>query len=1014
MRTSLATIAVAVIVAAFGSDAWAAPRYREVEALPIYRRTFTLAAGGHTISTADLQTGDPSWVCTEPDTMLVVTLPGGTQVANDNCTTSTKESCLTVASQGAWTYTITVFAAPLPAIPPPPVVPGFEFKQCGTMDLVIDGVVRSADVPFGGTIVKPGLAGTLDVNLVSPPAGALETMLIAYSSSWQELAFGVDNSTAQVGARATVTLATGSALVVGSTTATTIGRTAVILNDCRYSPDENAADPDWCFDQGQDGDNDRVSNALEAELGTDGAFHDTDRDGIFDYFEIFGRTNVGIVPFKFYGADPRRRDLFVEVDREQVDSTPLYPPAPPANSSVCPAPSPGSDLRNRLPLDLVGTYHDNATYMRDVFLDMPSLPPNPDGTRFVQVHVDGGGPCPGEPTLCGDWGGSQLLEKDNDYYTDYSRITPNIAHPRRGMFKYIYYQCGGNGQGELVGVSARADAVAPVTHELGHTFGMDHWGTIPAGYFSGNRRTYPSTMNYEYDYEFPQWEPPLNRGRWSQGQLPQMDTPIEFNFLSAAFAPHLSKAPFSFPVTVPHVDINRDGRISAFSILTDTAPLNRDLTGDWPDVRLATPLFAPPVGCSPGGCPPSGGPGIAVRPQTTDGRISKVYAYVPYMQGGMCYPQVASHVENADAPSQAWSGFSAGFSMMGLCGADASARLITSSPARVLLLFPSVAGVLHYRYIDPDTNLGTSWQPIPSWPAGVRARSASISEPIAAMAGRALVVWTDAATLNGDPNVWEAWFDPSAPPATAWTVPTLTNLASLATPGVTVGPDARIYLASASTAFNEIHLWHQTGPGAWSSSTPIALPAQRGAVVVEADVTRLSLVFQPLRTGNGGKFADGTGQLAVYWATWSNAFNTDTWHLRRATQDGYVGPSSFTLTGWSSRTQEYVARPAYRHSVAAAGRWFDASVVYTGSDFGTGDTTRPGYLPYASGTPLNYHGHVDTDDAAVISESMCLSVWRLVKGDDAACYCNTQSACTSEGAKLPAAQPDATDCPVLP
>lgn len=386
MRPVTLALVGAITIATFSGIATAAPRSRDVDATPIYRRTVTLTSGTKTFATTDLKSSS-LLSCGTPDTILVVTRPDGIEVMNDNCNSSTKRSCVTTGGvPGTWV--ITVFAqkptewenappsateARAAAIPLPPET------HCGTADVTINNSVLDNDAVFGGTVVEPGLTGTFAVHAPHTPNGATDTVLLGYSGSWQQVAYNNDSGVGQA-AMATMSLESGSRIVVGSFSLSAAGRAALVLNDCTSSPDGSAL---ACKNAGKDADGDSLSNALENEIGTDPNHHDTDRDGLFDYFEVIGRHgSLGEQELRRYGANPRRRDLFVELDREVNEEG-----------------------------DVANLYDENTVdpKFEDSFLDLPQLPPAPDGSRLIAVHFDVGVPCPSRPTLCGDWGHSSIV-----------------------------------------------------------------------------------------------------------------------------------------------------------------------------------------------------------------------------------------------------------------------------------------------------------------------------------------------------------------------------------------------------------------------------------------------------------------------------------------------------------------------------------------------------------------------------------------------------------------------------
>lgn len=69
---------------------------------------------------------------------------------------------------------------------------------------------------------------------------------------------------------------------------------------------------------GLDTDDDGIDDEIEDILGTDPESDDTDGDGLFDYWEVFGldRDNDGVIDLDLpgFGASPHQKDLFIEVD----------------------------------------------------------------------------------------------------------------------------------------------------------------------------------------------------------------------------------------------------------------------------------------------------------------------------------------------------------------------------------------------------------------------------------------------------------------------------------------------------------------------------------------------------------------------------------------------------------------------------------------------------------------------------------------------------------------------------
>ncbi len=66
-----------------------------------------------------------------------------------------------------------------------------------------------------------------------------------------------------------------------------------------------------------DSDNDDLPNAVESRIGTHPGDPDTDRDTLIDGLEVLGMTPAGYVELPSLGADPLRKDVFLQIDYEQ-------------------------------------------------------------------------------------------------------------------------------------------------------------------------------------------------------------------------------------------------------------------------------------------------------------------------------------------------------------------------------------------------------------------------------------------------------------------------------------------------------------------------------------------------------------------------------------------------------------------------------------------------------------------------------------------------------------------------
>ena len=590
---------------------------------------------------------------------------------------------------------------------------------------------------------------------VHVPGGATDTQLVLFDGTWHEKGYD-DNGGIGTAARIQYDLQhAGYKLLVGAYSSSTEGSnrlTNVVANPCVSEDDDCHTAYPASASRG-DRDLDSLANALEVEIGTDPDDPDTDGDGLFDYIEVIGhRAGGGEQPTVLYGADPRRRDIFAEFDQQ-------------AGAPVVPQ------------LEM--------QKLQDIFADMPGLP-NVDGSTGIAVHVDIGSPCP-TPTSCGDWGGSQQLNVDDPafYHEDKAAVTANFAPQRRGVFRYAFEQTLDGVSGMTSSTwSVRLDKNVPgqgYAHETGHTMGLSHGGTYP----ERNRKlTYPSLMNYNYSYELPGIY--ATHSRFSEGQFETIDHRwlYEKNVSVGQSKYHLQAYPYYLQVSGDDVDFNRDGRYTDGPVLFDDGPVGEQRTGMWPEVVHARDIGSELM---------TGGPGIAVEELDDTGAQATTWVFAPYAHDDGTYPDVSS-ITDLVGSETTFPTFGDGVPLPGggLSFGEASAQLFAMSQGeRVVVTFPDAYGVLHYNLFDPAAAFG-AWQAIPAFPAGSRARNATLG----IVDGRLVVLFRDYQAGDGVLNTWLCRLSPDG----TWSGWELLSIPSWTTPGIAEATDGNEYLAYVDAA----------------------------------------------------------------------------------------------------------------------------------------------------------------------------------------------------------------------
>lgn len=301
------------------------------------------------------------------------------------------------------------------------------------------------------------------------------------------------------------------------------------------------------FPVGPDSDGDGLLDIQEQRLGTNPWSRDTDNDGISDRAEVDG---FGWVDYKALGANPLRRDLFVEIDYEEYVDQGVTHTARPTDLSI--------------------------TKLQEVYAALPIV--NPDSSRGISVHV-----------LLDD-----RLSRGTDCATYTTTDKFDLNH--RAGFRYgMFCIAPLGGQGVLGGqrfvggtqhnTNPADDSVeyshfyqfVTMAHELGHNLGLDHGGDVA----TNCKPNYPSLMNYAYALNFDGTGGKLSTARtqFSTGRL--RNYPLdETNLLETASFPGLAPADISFiahifDVSGTSVDWNEDRTYQS-------TPVQANITG-WCD-----------------------------------------------------------------------------------------------------------------------------------------------------------------------------------------------------------------------------------------------------------------------------------------------------------------------------------------------------------------------------------------------------------------------------------------------